>query len=208
MGLCISVGFLAELAVDDPDALEDIRQDFQAINQVLRSNHLPVYTEPETLPELDDRTAVVGFPYSFLHYLRRFYARCVNQPGVIPPPITKEEDPTKDPILDKVASNKHHLLWHSDCEGFYVPIDFPLAIEDKDLSGAYLGSSVRLMSELISVAKPLGIQVESGQLSNEEANAIAKDEEAHLYYRERLVWLSLFEAARLSLKFQTAICFS
>lgn len=207
MGLCVSVGMLADLAENDPEMLEDVQRDFEIINEVLGHERLPGHSEPSSLPPLDDRTPVVGFPYSFLHFLRRFYARLIDHPGSIPPPVQKGEDPSKDASVDRVGSIKHHILWHSDCEGYYVPVNFPLVLESEDLPGITLGSSFRLMEELISVAEPLGIKLEDGQLSDDIAETIGKDDENHPYYRERVVWMALFEASRLSLEHHTAIVF-
>ena len=63
------------------------------------------------------------------------------------------------------------------------------------------------MQELIVVAAPLKIRLLNDTLPDEEAETIAKDDPKHPYYIERLVWLSLFEAARVTLDHRIAICF-
>ena len=72
-----------------------------------------------------------------------------------------------------------------------------------------LGSSYRLVEELQVVAPVLDIEVDNGELSDVEADRIngLADEEGP-FWIEKTVWLSLFEAARLSLKYKVAICFS
>ncbi len=60
-----------------------------------------------------------------------------------------------------------------------------------------------------AVAKPsLGIALDGGTLSDEEADRINSVVRATgLFWIELGVWLSLFEAARLSIQHRTAICF-
>jgi hypothetical protein len=67
---------------------------------------------------------------------------------------------------------------------------------------------VRLLDELAAVAAPLGIVLHNGQLHDADANAIADENETGgPYWIERLVWLTLFEAARLSIEHRAAIHF-
>lgn len=208
MGLAIVVASLAEVLADDPDFVEDIQQDFETINSLLRANGLPDHREPESMPALDSRAPIDSFPYSFLHYLRRVYAHVVEKPGVAPPALPEGEDPAEDPVIDRVGSPAHHLLWHSDAEGYYLPIDFPEVIESEDLPGGGFGSSQRLLKELVYVAPFLGIQLDDSTLSDAETERIAQAIEAEgPNYVELIVWIALFEAARLSLEHKTAIQF-
>jgi hypothetical protein len=72
-----------------------------------------------------------------------------------------------------------------------------------------LGSSYRLRDELIYLAPALGIRLDGSQLADSDAEEInAEEDQEEGIWRERLVWLSLFEAARLSIEHATAICFS
>src|SRR5262245_25325823 len=73
MGLGITVGQLAwSLAHSHHEEAELARQDIAEINRVLAAHGLPPHVEPETLPAFQDRSSVwAGFPYSWLHYLRR-----------------------------------------------------------------------------------------------------------------------------------------
>jgi hypothetical protein len=223
MGLSITVGILADLIENDSEGAEHVHSDFDIINEILGQHGLPAHEEPTSLPRLHDRSGMTGFPYSFLHYLRRFYARWIaqtKQPFVrrlyakwfaqsthTHPPVGDGEDPASDHVLMRVASPTHHLLWHSDCEGYYLRIDFPTAMEDQRLGGGVV-STVRLLDELIVVAAPLGIALHDGQLNDADANAIAEeDESGGPYWIERLVWLTLFKAARLSIEHRAAIHF-
>ena len=106
-----------------------------------------------------------------------------------------------------------HLLCHSDCEGFYLPIRFDdVLIDETDeerIPGGLLCSSYKLYEELASMAPYLGIRLQDGELSEAEIEKIRSDvtSESGLWI-ERGVWLTLFEAARLSIRHKTAICFS
>jgi len=208
MGLAVSVGILADLLQNDPEGATDVRADLEAINRLLAASGLPRHTEPESLPRLDDRTAVGSFPYSCLHQLRRVYAWHVAT-GQLPPPLTLDARASHDSVLELVGSPQHHLLWHSDCEGYYVPIDFPYVIEGEEIVGGGFGSSQRLMVELCLIAPPLGITLENGQLSDSETQRLSDliDDCTDPYETEIVVWLALFEAARLSIHHRTAIHF-
>ncbi len=208
MGLAISVGCLAEVLAEDPEFVEEIQQDFETMNASLRALGLPVHSEPETLPSLDSRVPIDSFPYSFLHHLRRVYAHVVDKPGVTPPALGEGEDPSEDEVVDRVGSAAHHILWHSDAEGYYLPIDFAHVINSDDLPGGGFGSTNRLLYELVLVAPALGIQLQGSSLSDAEAERIAQVIESEGAANiELIVWIALFEAARLSLEHRTAIQF-
>lgn len=217
MGLSISVGSLAgELASSgaDPEHLEHLRSEIRAINALLLANDLPEHHEPETLPNDPLRADYLGFSYSRLHYLRRIYARAAEDKTWDPVPCPDGENPARDKAIDDQSSMlSSHLLCHSDCEGYYVPIDFgePLfAANQNAFAGAgILGSSQGLMRELIFVAPYLGIRLTaSGILSDAEADAInTRINGSDPFERELLVWIALFEACRISIRYKTLIRF-
>jgi hypothetical protein len=228
MGLAVCVGMLAELLEDDPESAEGFEEELAEANRVLAAAGLPQHTEPREPMELDSRASIDGFPYSFIHYLRRAYAHRLLSPDWVATPLPDDVDPTADPkiqaLLDGSAS---HLLCHSDAEGFYVPVDFKDVLFDGDdsceeddeddedeeeeeagLPGGMLGSSYRLLEELVFVAPALGIHLDNGKLSDEEAERIdALIEEDGGLYREYVSWLLLYESARLSIAHKTAIVF-
>jgi hypothetical protein len=212
MGLAIEVGMLADLNVNDEEGAEWLRESLARVNEVLVENGFSPHAEPETLPIMSNRASVGSFPYSFLHYLRRVAAHVSRNADWKIATFAETDNPADDPIVtDASAMLDSHLLCHSDCEGFYVPIDFPnpiFADEDR-IPGAMLGSSQALMRELIAVAPSLGIGLSAGRLSDEEAARIDEIVETEgPFWIEHMVWISLFEAARLSIEHKTAICFS
>src|SRR6202008_5022884 len=123
------------------------------------------------------RASLMSMPYSFIHYLRRAYAHRAADPAWMAAPLDEDEDPTDDPVLEEETEMlSSHLLCHSDAEGFYVPVDFDDVLfeeaEDGELPGGMLGSSYRLLDELVVVAPALGIRLDDGQLSDAEARRI------------------------------------
>jgi hypothetical protein len=105
-----------------------------------------------------------------------------------------------------------HIICHSDCEGFYVPIDFPEPLYgdgDYEVVGGILGSSIRGLAELAQVAPLLSIPLRDGVLTDLEAAVIAQEMDASQpYWIERQVWLTFFEALRNSIEFGTAVVFT
>ncbi|WP_295988961.1 hypothetical protein [uncultured Variovorax sp.] len=227
MGLAVCVGMLAELLEDDPESAEGFEEELAEVNRVLAAAGLPLHTEPRGPLELDSRASTDGFPYSFIHYLRRAYAHRVLSPDWVATPLADDVDPTADPQIQALLDGcDSHLLCHSDAEGFYVPVDFDEVLFDEDggkgeeaegdadieepagLPGGMLGSSQRLLEELVFVAPALGIRLEDGRLCDEEAERIdALIDEDDGLYREYVSWLLLYESARLSIEHRTAIVF-
>ncbi len=205
MGLSISIGILAQGPDADPEWIASSRRHFKVINRVLKANKLPAHVEPESLPKgMPPRGhGLGGFPYSWIHYLRRAVAYARQAPDEFRP-VAEGEDPTEDLRIDRELSvfMDSHFICHSDCEGYYVPIDFPEPlIDDKDkLAGGLLGSSQRALAEVIQAAPLIGIKLRAGKLSGTQARAIAKEDEGGSpYWIERQVWLTMYEAFTASI---------
>jgi hypothetical protein len=212
MGLHIHIGLLAFFVEqEDPEAADNLREEIDLVNEVLIANNLPVHMEPENL-SIQGCTSW-GFSYSWIYYLRRFYARVINDPNWVPTVTPENEDPADDEVLEEeLYIFDSHLICHSDGEGFYLPIEFDTVIVDskdkKRIPGGFLGSSYKLRSELISIAPQLGIKLEEEELTTTEAKRIAQEAKSQEgFWIEKEVWLSLFEASQLSIKYKTAICF-
>ena len=212
MGLAVEIGMLANLLDNDEEGAEWLRESLANVNAVLAELGLPTHSEPESLPPFDDRSIIGSFPYSFLHHLRRAYANWKQNPERIATPCPEDQDPASDPAIDEESCMlDSHLLCHSDCEGFYFPIDFTDVIVDgKDqnrIEGGLLGSSYRLHEELMAMAPCLGISNAEG-LSDTVVDEIraAVETESELWI-EKGVWLTLYEACRLSKQHGTAICY-
>ncbi len=208
MSLSVRIGILSE-SFDDPDWENEVRGDFAIINRVLLQAGLPEHSEPEEWPNIQNQCRLGDFRYSAIHSLRRIFAHAVA--GIVPTPLLENSsNPAGDPVLLQVASQKHHLLWHSDAEGFYVPVDFQEVLEDDDLPGRFLGSSQRLLDELRRVAPALGIAMKGTILPKSEAerlNQIFDQEPSHPFEEEIAVWFYLYENARLSVRHSLIIKF-
>jgi hypothetical protein len=209
MGLGINTHFLVDMLANDAEGAEWIQRNVGLVNELLGEHGLPQHTEPTQITTRM-RQHCGSFPYSFLHYLRRAFARVHEELELTP--VAGNDDPTEDPAIEDAATLfDTHLLCHSDAEGYYVPVDFDEVIFDnakRGLPGGMLGSTQRLMAELVQTAPALGITLEHGTLSDAEVDAINRDGDTDAYWRERLVWLTLFEAARVSLADKTMIVFS
>jgi hypothetical protein len=211
MGLSLSVGYLAWLQEDDvdPEAVDRFREKLAHVNRVLRAKGLPEHVEPEDLPKLVDR-GLRGFPYSWLHYLRRAVAYARQAPAEFGPLPEGQEASEDDRIDRELSRNRSHLICHSDCEGYYVPIDFPEPLHDRSdqLVGGILGSSQRALAEVVLAAPLLGIELEDGKPTKRAIDTIrAEEDNAHPLWIERKVWLAMYEKFRLSIEHRTAVVF-
>jgi len=204
MGLAIGVGVLADLIVHDEEGAEWVRKSIAELNKVLVANDLAEHHEPERLPALR-RRSVTSYPYSFLHYLRRAFACVVRGERVRTGELTdKDFDFVQDVAVDLMDS---HLLSHSDAEGYYVPQVFDYPLCDDALVGGFAGSLPQLLKELERVAPALGISLEDGMLLPAQEDKLANIEDDDPLYREKIVWFSLYEAAKLCLKHGTLLVF-
>ncbi len=216
MSLAVSVGQLAFLhRYEPPEEVENFRRALRAINRVLQANGLPQHSEPESLPELKDRVPIGSIPYGWLHYLRRAVAYAMR-PGKQFRPLREGEEPSADPVYDEVlCSCQSHIICHSDCEGFYVPIDFtePLYDELSDddpniIRGGILGSSQGGLRELVLATPLLDVPLSNGQLGDKDALAICEEAGgAHPHEVARFAWLLMFERLRQSVEYRSAVVF-
>jgi hypothetical protein len=212
MGLAISLGVLASGPGADAEGIEYFRDGFRQVNRVLAAHGLSPHTEPEWPPDFPYRGQLLGFPHSWLHYLRRAVAYARQAPEQFYP-VPEGENPADDERIDRELSvyMDSHLICHSDCEGFYVPIEFPDPLyDDREgrLPGGILGSSQRALQEVIQAAPLLGVPVMGGNLSDDAAKALAQEPDgSHPYWIERQVWLTMFEAFRHSIEYQCAVVF-
>lgn len=209
MGLYITSGALASFKEMDEEAFEHYSSVFKNINKLLELNGLTPYNEPEKLEV--EPLAVGGFPYDYIHYLRRFYAYCSEYEDWTPTPFSPNSSPSADSIVEDHASLLTcHLICHSDCAGFYVPVEFIDIIFDNDeflVDGAMIGSSYTLFKELKFIANKLNILLDDDDkiVNLKEINKSINEEND--FWREKLVWCELFEATKHSIRNKSAIIF-
>jgi hypothetical protein len=202
MGLAITVGIEREFTGIDEEATEMYRSRLRELSAEL-ANESITWTEP-ALGELPpSRVKLIGFSYSLVHYLRRVSA--LHGRGDDVTPVAPGEDLDDEPEEDATCNLSSHLICHSDCDGYYVPVDFDDPIF---LDGGAVGSSQQLLRELQEVAEPIGIHLEAdGSLSDAEAERVANVSMDNPYRMEWEVWLALFEAARINTTTGHAIVF-
>jgi hypothetical protein len=221
MGLLIIVGDLAEFLegdenynLDEPNEedIEEYQEIYRSLDRFLIRYGLPGHQEPENLEKIPGRGEFDNFTYPCLHYLRRAYVHKRKGLAVIP---FEGDSIYQDRLLATEydsPSIDSHLVYHSDCEGFYVPINFPsplVASKEDDVLGDIVGSSYGLLRELIEVAPAIKIQLNNGNLSEDTIANLSFDRhrDDHPLETERSIWFSLFEAASKSIKYKTAIRF-
>lgn len=214
MGLSVQVGLLASLMETDPEGAEWFKEELAQLNRLLGENGLPLHLEPRSLPPLTSRSPFDGYPYDYLSALRRVAARQLEDPDFAAEPLgLGAVDPTADAIIEQEQElRRSHLLCHSDSEGYYLPIDFDEVLVDEALEIAgdsMVGSSQRLLAELKALAPALGIELEDGELSDDEAESIAEEAQAETgLWIEKSVWLDLYDAARLSIRHGSVLVFA
>jgi hypothetical protein len=187
MGLDVVVGVYGEF---DEDECEEFADDFAVLRRELAAAGLPDWQEPQVAE--DDVVLHDMYGYSGVHHLRRVAAHLAAS-GTVPEPAG--EHPDRDPVLKaayahgpahsvvvrgRVAEHSgsatgrtfDHLIQHSDCEGYYVPVDFAPVLRSEDVLGGYLGSSQRLLEECLRVAEALDLPIDLDPDSDEVANAV------------------------------------
>jgi hypothetical protein len=175
MGLDLLVGVRA--LISDPEDAAEFEADIAPVNEALALAGLPTHSEPAAAQ--DDVFSCQMFGYRGLHDLRRLAVHLAV--GDEPEPIKRHGQSAEDSLLRSVYENWpidprddgisflnetlepgpfDHLLYHSDADGFYVPIDFPRVIVramGESAEDLVIGSSVALARECRRIAAWLGI---------------------------------------------------
>ena len=210
MGLNVVVGILVDA---EDDAADHFGCDFAVIRELLDMAGAGQWNEPD-LAEGDDLEGDM-WGYSGLHALRRVAVHLAAT-GTLPRPLEASKA-TDDPLLKKAyaalpgdpAGPFDHLIYHSDCEGYYVPVDFGQVIVDESVAGGYLGSSVRLLAETRRIATALGLPEDLDPDSEEVFSATDADAAGgwQRYGIESYVCLRLIQTAKHSIATGAAIAF-
>lgn len=213
MGLNVVVGLEDE--AEDEDEYEHVRADFAVIRELLDRSGAGQWPEPE----LNERVLEGDmWGYSGLHTVRRVAVHLARN-GALPDPLEEAHRATDDPLLAKAyaelagepAGPFAHLIFHSDCEGYYVPVDFDRVMVDDSLSGRFLGSSLRLLEETRRIAGALGLPEDLDPDSEEVFDACDAETPAaegwQRYGVESYVCLRLIHAAKHSIATGAAIAF-
>jgi hypothetical protein len=226
MGLNLCVGYLADLALHDEEAVVEVRDDFERLNQFLRGQGLPPHHEPETVKTF----SCDMYGYSGLHYLRRIAAHLA---AGRPLPAPGDSDASKDPLLaaryaeepggrsifhrlfGRKRNSFEHLIQHSDAEGYYLPQDFPdVLVADPDqwkIPGALIGSSPRLLAECEALAGVLELPLHLNPDAEEVGLAPESQGKSEIKWKrygvESFTCLRLHAAAKHSIATGAAVVF-
>ncbi|MFD8141712.1 hypothetical protein [Streptomyces sp. NPDC059708] len=215
MGLNMAVGVLAGYEEDDRYARR-VHADFAAIRGLLARVGARPWSEPVLNEE--EREEFEAWGYSGLHALRRLAVHLAAS-GQLPEPLDETWQATGDPLLKKVYEELpsdppgpfDHLIHHSDCEGYYVPVDFAHVIVDAEAPGGGLGSSVRLLAETRRLADVLGLPEDLDPHAEEISEAADSGDPAAEGWRrygvESYMCLQLLRAAKRSISTGAAIAF-
>lgn len=176
MGLSLLVGALASLRHENQEGAEELHAQFMRMNQWLRRIGIRPHREP-----LDCTVwSCDMYGYVGLHFLRRF-AGYLDM-GLDRAPPFQGDDPITDQMYNKyfnllleeiregssvstgaarqLGRGFDHLMMHSDCAGFYLPIGFHEVLfppEELKIEGDMVGSSIILLKECEKLATTLGI---------------------------------------------------
>ncbi|MEU9716683.1 hypothetical protein [Streptomyces sp. NPDC047976] len=214
MGLNVVVGVLADAEDEYADM---VRADFAAIGGLLQRAGAPPWTEPEG--RAGESAEFESWGYSGLHALRRLAVHLAAH-GQLPEPLAEPHRATADPLLREAygalpaapPGPYDHLIHHSDCEGYYVPVDLAHVIVDERAPGGGLGSSVRLLAETRRLAAALGLPEDLDPHSEELFEAADAAEPAAAGWQrhgvESYVCVQLLRAAELSVATGMAIAFT
>jgi hypothetical protein len=216
VGLTAEYGYLSYRR-DNDEAVERFRGDLAAVHAILAAEGLR-----RTLRRLrsDPTPTAVPSTRSPGHGCTAF-GGCIllvlqheQDTDWLPDPAGEDfPDRETDPaIAEELWWSRSHLIVHSDEKGWYVPIDFryPLYGNDTDkVPGGILGSSVRLLDELRSIAPSLRITLDrGGGLDDAAASSLNAVDDNDPWWREKCAWFHLFEPARLSIELGTAVVFT
>jgi hypothetical protein len=211
MGLNMVVGVLVDA---DDDYAEMVRTDFAQIGELLERAGAPRWVEPAT----NESAEFPMWGYSGLHTVRRLAVHLAAS-GRLPEPLVEAGDATDDVLLMTAYAASptdppgpfDHLVYHSDCEGYYVPVDFQRVIMDENAPGGYLGSSARLLVETRRIVQALGVpeglDADSEEVFSAADGGTPATDGWQRYGVEAFVCLQLVQATELSIATGSAIAF-
>ena len=153
MGLGLTVGILTDLLEHDKEGADSTIGHFEEINSVLAKAGFNQHIEPTE----SEVWSADGYGYSGLHALREVAGLAWNKQPLPRTPrlFGREEAQNSDKLFDAVlpfldgdpkigffaklfgkTNVKEppafsHLVCHSDAEGYYVPLDFPVPLIPK-----------------------------------------------------------------------------
>jgi hypothetical protein len=229
MSLHLVVGQLAYcVASSDEEAISRATERFERVNEALRKAGLPEHQEPRHLKGRESWSCGMGV--TDLWRLRRLAAhirvefleadcnldRVEHWPAPLDDRVVQARDTVLDAYYETGAELWDHLFYHSDFEGFYVPIDMeevlvPLDDELRGAVGGIIGSSQWLLGDCKDVAGLIGLPLDLEPDWKTYDDMLARESKGGqgwwMYPFECMALLKLYNAARKSLELGAAIVF-
>lgn len=204
----IRVDVVANWLKDPSSVSEGWRKDYGRIQDMIQQEGEESWTENSSFLEPPKyRCADLFIPVSSFIKLQRLYAYLLLNPeDKSNGDLNVDVDPS---VLDEAIEDfpESHLLCHAS-EGYYIPLDFKgRALFDAELPGGWVGSTARLLEELVEMVIPLNVTllplngavrrgggIDISSQSIEELNST----QDHTFDKERKAWFRLYEVARYS----------
>ena len=242
MGLDISVGSPARWKRElEPEEFAGFIESFTSLNEVLVGAGLQPHSEPFDLADEDGFEAQM-YGYSGLQTVRRLAAYWALKRR-LPTSDERVVDASQDPVLEELfqAQMRHenrlhpsgfiakifsrppvkpkfqHLLWHSDCEGFYIPQIFPDVVLDpaepqRPVLGGMVGSSFELLGECRELANlielPSDMDPDNDALWEAAESPRTDGARWNLFGVEAFCLSRLIKASELSIRHGAVVLFS
>jgi hypothetical protein len=227
MGLYVDVGQLARcVAAKDRDAVRRVKRKLKTLNEALTNARLPEHHEPEDLRGKEPwGCKIAGWPALTplkrlaAHVWRRVVDSEVERFEVWPARwegggANGADDPQLSYYFTSGAEWLDHLMYHDET-GYYVPIDFYVAIyPDAKLSkevGFVIGSSYGLLADCETVANVIGLPTDLDPTSkcfrDATGSAAMLGDGWWNYPLESYACLQLITAARKSIELGSVITF-
>lgn len=218
VGFKITVGILRQLKCSgDIDRFNYFSVIFQRLNQALVSEGHSSYSEPS---HTNGVFWTVGMEHIGLYYLKRMAAHIALYEE-LPQPVYSQSfnaDESYYTYIDTLGLSAEnlrfdHLVFHSDCLGFYLPVDFETVIFPDiqlEIPGDMIGSSYRLRDECRIIAKYLELESEFRFQPDQFLKACEHPEGGALWQRypvESYVCIVLYQASLKSIQSGAAIVF-
>lgn len=230
----VNVNIVGEYSGISEDAAQEYLERMDDINCVLCSAGLEAIAEPDYVIEWsaadEERKFKQKLPVSYVKNLTRACGQVrlaatkgTDMTSFVLTPRDKENGSSIKPdeelkaMKEMEALQTSHVVTHSESQGVYIPLEMKMPLQCEKthphlkILGGTVGSSYALLDELIEVAPYLGIHLsEDGSLpASEAARLFDISEKAEGDFgQEMTAWLSLHEAAELSIVYGTSVVFT
>ena len=205
MGLCVTVGMLADQLVHDQEGAEWVLEKLELVNEALLSSDLPAHNEPTACEVwsgdmFSEFSLFALFEVAGLHWKDGYIPRDTLLDGLesstydelFKAALAAADGPPKPTLWQSLTGKTPaapetppfvHLVCHSDIDGFYLPFDFEEVVWpaefDEETGGIWpVGSVVKLAADLGTICTLLEIPAEMNS-DNQELITLLENDETH-----------------------------